>query len=56
MIHGHVFKRRRATRIKAALMLATALVLLMPKLEDFQLPDLGPLGALFITAVQAGAS
>ena len=57
MIRSHAYKRRRAAMIKAALVLAAGIVLFMPKLEDFQLPDSGSFGwAPFITSVQAGES
>lgn len=55
MIRGSAYRRRRAAMIKAALVLATTVVLFTPKLEDFQPPDIGSFGlAPFITAAQAG--
>ena len=52
MIRGYAHKRRRAAMIKIVLVLATAVVLFTPRLDDFRLPDVGSVP--FVTGVQAG--
>ena len=54
MIRCNAYRRRRAAIIKATLLLAAGVVLFTPKLDDFQLPDIGSFGSTsFIGAVQA---
>ena len=55
MIRGHAYKRRRAAMIKVALVVTAGVVLFTPKMEDFQLPDVGSFGSVpLITVALAG--